>query len=341
MAGSPEYRRAGIDEGHCPAVVKTRTVLANSWRVTHERGHFFSSWNAGRRLAWLQRVCVAVILALVVSTADVPSTSRPAAASPAAPAPARKPACPDDRQDEASAAIAAKLCGARVEAVGRRTETTQVFVNPDGTVTEDRALAPVRVKSGNRWQPVDLTLEARPDGSVAPRVHPRALVLSGAQTGPGDHEVVSLGTGAQRTGVGWTGRLPQPVLDGRTATYREVLPGVDLVVRAQSTGYEQFFVARDRAALRRIAKLTLPMRTGKLTAAADGAGGLTFKDAKGRAVGRAQAPEMWDATVAPLSQEHLHRAPVGLRAVKRSAGRAVLELTADPTFVDRAVSPSR
>jgi hypothetical protein len=94
--------------------------------MRHERGHLFGSWNAGRRRAWVRRFCVAVILALVVSTAEVPSTSRPAAATPAAPAPAPKPACPDDRQDLASAAIAAKLCGARVEAVGRRTETTAV-----------------------------------------------------------------------------------------------------------------------------------------------------------------------------------------------------------------------
>jgi RHS repeat-associated protein len=296
--------------------------------MSHERAHFFHAWSAGRR-------CLALTLIAVLAgtLADVPEARR-AAAAPPAQAPA-KPACPAGRADVVSAAIAARLCGARVEATGRRTETTQVFANPDGTITEDRALAPVRVKNGDRWDDVDLTLIRDADGSVVPRVHARALRLSGAESGSGTHEVVSLGSGAQRTGVSWTGPLPEPVLDGPTATYPEVRPGVDLVVTAQSTGYEQFFVAKNPAALRRIAKLTLPMNTGKLTAAGDGMGGLTFKDGKGRAVGRAQAPLMWDAEVALGSREHVNLAEVGLRTVEKSAGKATVELTADPEFVGR------
>ena len=302
--------------------------------MPHERAHFFADWNTGRRLGWLRRLSLLLILALVVSMADVPSPD-PAVAAPVAQKPAAKPACPDNRADLVSAAIAAKLCGNRVEALGARTETTQVFANADGTITEDRALAPVRVKNGDKWDDVDLTLIRDADGSVVPRVHARGLKLSGAQHSTGEHEVVSLGSGAQRTSVSWKGELPEPVLDGATATYPEVLPGVDLVVKALTTGYEQFFVAKDRAALRRVAKLTLPMSSGKLTAADDGMGGLAFIDAKGRTVGRAQAPEMWDAKVAPISQEHVNRAPVGLRTVKKSAGKVTVELTADPQFLDR------
>ncbi|MBY8870259.1 DNRLRE domain-containing protein [Micromonospora sp. PLK6-60] len=301
--------------------------------MADERGQLFSSWNEGWRHAWIRRLCLGLMLLLVVTVAEVPATRRPAAAAPQQAA--AKPRCPADRPDVTSAAVAAKLCGDRVEALDRRTETTQVFVNPDGTRTEERALAPVRVRAGDRWDDVDLTLVRRADGTVAPRVHPRNLLLSGAKTTQGEHEVVSLGAGAQRTSIAWTGRLPEPVLDGRTATYPDVLPGVDLQIVAHSTGYEQYFVARDRAALARIEKLTLPMTTGKLTAADDGAGGLVFKDAKGTPVGRAQAPEMWDAKVSPISQEHVNRARVGLRTVRKSAGRAVMELTADADFVDR------
>ncbi|RSM51625.1 hypothetical protein DMB66_41265, partial [Actinoplanes sp. ATCC 53533] len=303
--------------------------------MSHERAHFFSDWNAGWRLGWIHRLSLFIILVLVASIADVPVNAGTPAVATLPQAPATKPACPADRADVASAAVAAKLCGGRVEAVGERTETTQVFVNPDGTITEDRALAPVRVKSGDKWQDVDLTLVKAADGKVEPRVHARNLRLSGAASGAGEHEVVALGSGEQRTSISWKGALPEPVLDGSTATYPEVLPGVDLVVKAQTTGYEQFFVAKDRAALDRVEKLTLPMNTGKLTAAPDGAGGLTFKDAKGRTVGRSQAPEMWDARIGPVSGDHVNRAPVGMRTVKKSAGKAVLELTADPDFVDR------
>ncbi|GAB7045295.1 hypothetical protein JCM9534A_04210 [Catenuloplanes indicus JCM 9534] len=263
---------------------------------------------------------------------DVPAAARAEAAvlAPEARNAVPKP-CPADRADLVSAAVAAKLCGGRVEALGERSETTQVFANPDGTITEERALAPVRVRAGDRWEAVDLTLVKRPDGTVAPRVHPRALELSGAAPGTGSHEVAAFGSGGERTGFSWTGPLPEPVLDGPTATYREVQPGVDLVVTAQSTGYAQFFVAKDRAALKRISTLRLPISTGALRPAADGAGGLTFNDAKGRPVGRAQAPVMWDATVGARSGEHVNVAGVGLKVT----GGRTLELTADPDFVAR------
>src|SRR5690349_12331355 len=115
--------------------------------MSHRRAHFFSSWNVGRRLRWMRRLALALVVVLAVSMSDGP-TARPAAASPPVKAPAAKPACPDNRADVVSAAIAAKLCGAPVEVLSRRTETTQVFANADGTITEERALAPVRVKNG-------------------------------------------------------------------------------------------------------------------------------------------------------------------------------------------------
>jgi len=145
--------------------------------MSYGRARVFTAWNAGKIR---QRLAVVLCGVLLVTFQDLPEP-RPAAAAPAHAAPAKpKPACPDGRADLASAAIAAKLCGQRVEATGKRTETTQVFANPDGTVTEDRALAPVRVKSGDKWDDVDLTLIGDATGAVVPKVHARALKLSGA-----------------------------------------------------------------------------------------------------------------------------------------------------------------
>ncbi|MFD0631712.1 hypothetical protein ACFQ9X_08825 [Catenulispora yoronensis] len=48
--------------------------------------------------------------------------------------------------------------------------------------------------------------------------------------------------------VSWPGTLPKPALDGDTATYSEVLPGVDLKVTATTTGVRQQVVVKDRTA---------------------------------------------------------------------------------------------
>jgi hypothetical protein len=77
----------------------------------------FTRLTRGRVVGWARRLAMMLILVLVATLSDVPARPiRPVQASPTA-APAPKPACPD----EVSAAVAAKLCGARVEIAGRRT----------------------------------------------------------------------------------------------------------------------------------------------------------------------------------------------------------------------------
>ncbi|WP_433538665.1 LamG-like jellyroll fold domain-containing protein [Micromonospora sp. CA-249363] len=296
----------------------------------------FTNLSSGTAFRWTRRMAALLALTLVVTLSQVPMRSLvPAQAATPGSAAASKPACPKQRPDGVSAAVAAKLCGARVEVADQLSETTQVFANPDGTTTEERSLAPVRVRAGDRWVPVDLTLERRADGSVAPKAHPRGLTFSGAVTGSGEHELVAVGQGAERTALAWTGPLPQPVLSDRTITYPDVVPHVDLVFHVHSTGYEQHFMVKDRAGLAQVRKLSLPMRTGKLTVAGDGMGGLLLKDRAGRQIGQAQTPMMWDAEVSPLSLERVRRGRVALRTVSTGAGRTTVELTPDAKFLSR------
>ncbi|MFY1633290.1 LamG-like jellyroll fold domain-containing protein [Solwaraspora sp. WMMB335] len=322
----------------------------------------FISLAGGRFASWWRRVAVALSLVLVATLVDVPvQRVAPAAAAPGQQQPeaVAAPVCPDDRADEVSAAVAARLCGQRVEVAGLRSETTQVFANPDGTLTREEALAPVRVRDSDGWVPVDLTLRRRPDGRVAPQAHPRGLVFTGAAAGDGEHELVSLDLPAETAGGGadgdggegdgaddggpdggsaglsWRGAVPEPVLSGRTVTYPDLLPGVDLVFHAHATGFEQHFVVRDRSGLAHVRRINLSMRTTGLRPVADEMGGLVFTDREGRRVGRAQTPLMWDARLAPRSLEHVDTAPVGLRTVSRGAGRTDLELIPDAEFLAR------
>jgi hypothetical protein len=292
--------------------------------------------HSGRRSTLVKDV---LVVALVASIAAV-AVPRPAKAAQSGPPVAARSAsavrCPGERPDTASAAIAAKLCGGRVGVTNLTTETTLVWANADGTMSAEQHLAPVRVRVGNSWVPVDLTLQRRPDGSVEPKAHAIGVVLSGGAQGSGEHDVVALGAGEQRVAIRWSGALPAPVLDGSVATYRDVRPGVDLVVRVNRTGYEQSFVVKDKAGLAQVNRLSLPMATGKgLSASVDGTGGIVLRNGTVE-VGRTHPAEMWDASVAPESLDHLRRAPVamGLRAV--APGRMVLDLIPDAAFLSRS-----
>ena len=157
--------------------------------------------------------------------------------------------------DAASAMTIARLQGERVEVVGARTATSSTWALPDGSFSTGLATGPIWVRQGEGdgtssadWAPVDLTLEVGEDGTVRPKAHPAELVLAGEGT-PEDGLLLSMQrAGGESVGLEWDGPLPAPRLEGPRAVYAEVQPGVDLVVEATRTGYEQFFVLTDRPA---------------------------------------------------------------------------------------------
>lgn len=238
------------------------------------------------------------------------------------------PDAPLERPDDASAAVTARITGKPVLITGRTTETTEFRALPDGTIEATMASGPVRMRGeSGTWIDVDVSLVRRPDGTVESLAHPYGLKLSGP-AGQGDHELVSMGAEGKRSALGWSGPLPAPELDGATATYREVKPGVDLVVEATRTGYEQHLLVKNRAAAARLKQIRMPWTMeGGLTARPDGKGGLTVR--AGRQAYDVPAPMMWDATVDEASGEHVRRAPVGLAL----SGKALV-LTPDAAFLN-------
>ncbi|MFI5934130.1 RHS repeat-associated core domain-containing protein [Actinoplanes sp. NPDC051494] len=277
---------------------------------------------------------IGALTALVLVAAAVPGTGGRAVAAPAVPpaAPGTAPACGDQQSDEVTAMAGARACGKAVENLAGRTETTEVFANPDGTWTAKIYSGPVRMRDdAGEWVPIDLTMRAEADGSVAPVAHPADVKLSGA-TGAGDHELLSAAVGDKRVSIGWDGALPAPVLRGNKATYAEVRPGVDLVVEATRTAVEQFFVVKNADAAASVASLQLPVRAAGLTTKADGGGGLVFADASGRTVGTLPTPEMWDSSVDPATGGPKRQVKVATKQTARSGGVTDLALRPDRGF---------
>ncbi|MFB8235551.1 ricin-type beta-trefoil lectin domain protein [Kitasatospora purpeofusca] len=397
---------------------------------------------------WMRRISGVVTLGLLVQT-GVALDALTASAASAAPAPQTPPAVPSvEAPDEASALLAARLQGRRIEVTKARTEFTTLWANPNGTLTADRSTGQVRMKVGEAWVPVDTTLVRTPDGKVAPKAHPEGLVFEGGDPGvtvgdslpvapptvppvapmasaptssanagtvaptpasspaaaatpstaptvpvataapvvptaaapvtevpaptasgtpeaspspsaadrasrtaaraaapaapaadpaaapaPAERPLARLGTGEQQVSFGWLGRLPAPKLEGSRATYVDARPGVDLVLQATRTGFEQFLIVKDRSAVAQTGRVTIPLDTTGLTVAPQRDGSVhLLEKASGKPVVRLPAPVMWDAVVDPASLEHLNRAPVTME-VRGQGADTELVLTPDAAFL--------
>ena len=211
-----------------------------------------------------------------------------------------------ERPDEMAALVTARMTGQKVRITGQTTESAEFIAQPDGRIEATLSAGPVRMRQNDRWVPIDLTLHTAADGSVQAAAHPLDLRISGARRAAG--ELASVGSGDRRLALGWPGALPTPVLTENRATYPEVAAGIDLVVEATRTGFEQYVIVKTRDAVGRIPALALPLSgKGLASLSPDDSGGLTLKDAKGRAIATVPAPEMWDSQRAPGSGEPLRR----------------------------------
>ncbi|MEV6163758.1 DNRLRE domain-containing protein [Streptomyces sp. NPDC052052] len=244
--------------------------------------------------------------------------------------------------DIASARVAARLSGRRVEALSERTETSTTWVNKDGSLTTELSAGQVRYKdpATGSWRDIDVELEAQPDGSVAAKSHPRGLTLAGktgaparslraAQSAPAT-DLVTLGQDDEQIALQWRGGLPAPEIDGTRATYVNAVPGADVVVEATRTGFEQFVEIKQRPDDG--FSYTLPLKTRGLKAEQQADGSVLFTDKKSKKTAVMPAPVMWDATVDPVSGEHTRRVEVAMKVVKTKGG-VDLVITPDAEFL--------
>ncbi|MFC4585792.1 LamG-like jellyroll fold domain-containing protein [Sphaerisporangium corydalis] len=201
---------------------------------------------------------------------------------------------------EAAAVELARDSGRRVEVMALRTENRQVFANPDGSRTSETAALPERVRRGTGWADVDTTLRFAADGTVQPVATVLDLAFSGGGTAP----LATIGDQGRSVAMTWPGALPKPVLEGDTATYGSVLPGVDLKVTASVLGYSEVLVVKTReaAANPALAKIRFGTSGTGVSVRATPAGGLSAVTGDGTAVFHSPAPRMWDSSGSVLAR---------------------------------------
>ncbi|MEV4683263.1 FG-GAP-like repeat-containing protein [Streptomyces kurssanovii] len=188
----------------------------------------------------------------------------------------------------------AERTGKPVELVSRRTETDEVFINPDGTVRVDRSILPVRVRQGSKLVDIDPDLAAGADGRLAPKASAMAASFSGG----GDNVFATMIREGRAVTLTWPhGKLPEPTVNGRTATYANVLPGVDLTATADDVSFSHALVVKTPKAAKNpaVRSIEFGLQTKGLQVTQGEAGEILAKTPSRNAVFAAPQPHMWDS----------------------------------------------
>ena len=248
----------------------------------------------------------AAALALTTATAARAAAAGPAPAARTTPA-ATAPAAGLNLEQ---ASALARRTGRPVTADALTTPLATTVANSNGTFTRTSSTEPVRIRRDGAWTPLSATLAENADGTISPAATTAALRLSGGGTAP----LAVLDYGGRTLSITLPVKLPAPTLAGDTATYASVLPGINLVVTANTRGgfSETLVVATAEAA----ANPALPGlltytvgTTGGLTVHADADGVLEADAGSGQAVFTAPDPMAWDSATAAGARSAAGGAP--------------------------------
>ncbi|MFE1308086.1 LamG-like jellyroll fold domain-containing protein [Streptomyces sp. NPDC058755] len=196
---------------------------------------------------------------------------------------------------ENAARSKAEKSGKPVEILSLRDERSNTVANPDGTFTTTQYAQPVRTRKDGKWTDIDTDLTRQKNGTYAPKAALTAMSFSGG----GDNTFATVEKDGRTLSLDWPGKLPEPKIDGPTATYVNVLSGVDLKVTASAEGFSHVLVVKNAkaAANAELDRLQLPVDTTSVKLKENADGGLTATDlGAGGAVFEAPQPLMWDSS---------------------------------------------
>jgi len=238
---------------------------------------------ASSRVRWIAAGVSVVLAATIGGLADPAPALAGVRSAPSAVATDKAPL---EATDLRSAQLTARVRGQRVEVLSQRTEATTTWANPNGSLTSDESMGPVRVRKGDGWVPLDMDL-VEVAGGWAPKASPSAVTFSAGGDGP----AVKLAEDSKKVQLDWTRTLPAPVIAGARATY-SLDSNTNLVLTALPDGFEQSLVLKSAPAV--APKIHLPLDLTGLSLK-DAGEGFDFANTAGEVVFSTPKPLMWDA----------------------------------------------
>jgi hypothetical protein len=180
------------------------------------------------------------------------------------------------------------------------TPTEQTVAHPDGTFTRTVNAEPVRMQTSGGWQDISTDwVQATENGQPVLKAKMTPVDVTLARGGSAQMSSVDDRAG-HAIHQSWPfGNLPEPVVQGNTATYPSVLPGVDLIQVVRRTGVSQVLkiATADAAKDPRVVQMRILLDAQNATVQTDADGGL---DAKGNDTGntalRTASGQWWDSS---------------------------------------------
>ncbi len=206
-----------------------------------------------------------------------------------------------DKEAVAAASKQARDTGKPVTVAALTTETSVTTAQPDGEVTYRENVLPLRVRRDGSWVAVSTSLAREGDGMLVPTAVPGdSVAFSGGGAGP----LAVIAAGGTSLSLSWPGKIPAPVVSGPSAEYRNILPGVNLVLSATSAeagGFSSVVEVTSAAAAQdpRLARLELAVQAKGVTLREGTGGSLVASGAHADGYYLAAAPVMWDSSSVP------------------------------------------
>jgi Laminin G domain len=279
------------------------------------------------------------ILPVALGAAVLPASAAAATAhSPAASQPATTRSSPRMPSGVAQAIARAKATGRPVAVQSLTTQTSQTTAEPDGRLEFTEYLEPVRTWQAGKWVSLDADLH-KAGGRLAPQASTEPVSLSDGGRAP----LAELDNYGRHLTLTWPGgALPVPVISGATATYRNVLPGVDLAVTVTSQGGISDVVIVHSAAAAASPKLATMLKIGAsapgMSVEASPGGSIAVTTGRGAAPTFTAPPsQMWDSAAPPAGTPI---ATVGGSAVVAPSGMPAYSGIAGPGAYARTYRPA-